>query len=164
MRLTCAVPYLATSAISPSTMAGRALSASISTASLSWAMVVPVDIGGVDGSAPGRGPADGGAAGLPSSEHVRLAQGLLQRRQAVPATEFPDQPSVAENVERGHRPAVEHRPLAVLPGYMNRLIPELAVPVGDGAEGLVLAGEPDGVVGEQRPQLRVRCDGARRIP
>src|SRR6185437_2782850 len=42
MRLTCAVPYLATSAISPSTIAGRALSASIRTASLSWAMTKSV--------------------------------------------------------------------------------------------------------------------------
>src|SRR6185312_17165526 len=40
MRLTCAVPYLAISASRPSTIAGRALSASIRTASLvvSWAM------------------------------------------------------------------------------------------------------------------------------
>src|SRR3954471_3840948 len=44
MRLTCAVPYLATSASRPSTIAGRALSASIRTASLSvtsLAMAVP---------------------------------------------------------------------------------------------------------------------------
>src|SRR6185312_12889269 len=55
MRLTCAVPYLATSAISPSTIAGRALSASIRTASLSWAMAGSGGVGMVPMVTPSAG-------------------------------------------------------------------------------------------------------------